>query len=56
MVFGIKRKRDNTSDTWREDSEMPREKKSFQQDNLDKEQSKIFGTWDEDKKDTMGES
>ena len=48
MVFGIKRKKDNTSESFREDGGNVSEKKSFQE--LNKEQDKIFGTWEEDKK------
>ena len=50
MLFGMKRKRKVTSDTWREDDGLPSEKKAFKEENLDKEQNKIFGTWKEDKK------
>ncbi len=48
MVFGIKRKRENNSNTWREEGGMPSERKAFKEDN--QKQDKIFGTWKEDKK------
>lgn len=54
MVFGIKRKRDNPSDTWREDGGNTTEKKSFQE--LNKDQDKIFGTWKEDKNSQSNDS
>ena len=52
MVFGIKRKKDTTSDTWREEGEMPTERKAFKEDNV--AQDKIFGTWKEDKNQSDG--
>ncbi len=53
MVFGIKRKRDNPSDSFREDGGTS-EKKSFQE--LNKDQDKIFGTWKEDKNSQSNDS
>lgn len=52
MVFGIKRKKDTTSDTWREDGGTSTERKAFKEDNV--AQDKIFGTWKEDKNQSDG--
>ena len=52
MVFGIKRKKDRTSDTWREDGGDSTERKAFKEDSV--AQDKIFGTWKEDKNQSDG--
>ncbi len=54
MVFGIKRKRVNTSDTWREEGAVPTERKAFKEDNV--KQDKIFDTWKEDKNSQSNDS